>query len=476
MHCIDRVLQRVRILPASETHAALRSLPTPVGAVMGVIGLALQTKTASSGTGLFVDEIAKRAFKRRRATQMALEKAESLGLIRRLRQAGSTVGKQKPNLFFVHPVLIAEAQRKDSHTGPALLFPRDWDDLSVANLDAETWPSHVKKQLNSRVMQPPATSRHVSMAKGEQSKDTNRKPTLPTISIDTAEVRKSLTTYFTWVADACRLAGHEPTFQIAGQRRKRDGVRGGVFGPCGLAPEISTRDVVEAAEAAVQWSAAKRVELTFRLCAKAHPLLLLDDLTADSLATLPWPGAIIETSPGSFQVTLVADRPLSPQERLLAQHGLQRHTNADAGAISASQLRRMPGSVNGKFELSEAFVATLRSVPGPGQPRVTEGLVDRFIAAGREGAGAASAASSHRNKPANDVPKTGTTNGQSEADFGWLMHQLTRKFPRRNDELVVELAAKAGARGRHGLSRGHPEHVDYAERTLVACIKKLGTI
>ena len=76
MHCIDRVLQRVRIVPAGETHAPLRSLTTPVGAVMGVIGLALQTKTASSGTGLFVEEIAKRAFKRRRATQMALEKAE----------------------------------------------------------------------------------------------------------------------------------------------------------------------------------------------------------------------------------------------------------------------------------------------------------------------------------------------------------------------------------------------------------------
>jgi len=63
MHCIDRVLQRVRSRPAGKTEAAPRSLSTPVGAVMCVIGLALHTRTASVGVGLFVEEVAKRAIK-----------------------------------------------------------------------------------------------------------------------------------------------------------------------------------------------------------------------------------------------------------------------------------------------------------------------------------------------------------------------------------------------------------------------------
>jgi len=77
---------------------------------------------------------------------MALKRAESLGLIRRVRQAGSTVGRQKPHLFLVHPLLIAEAQKKDAHTGPALLFPRDWADMSVANQDVDPCPSNFEIQ------------------------------------------------------------------------------------------------------------------------------------------------------------------------------------------------------------------------------------------------------------------------------------------------------------------------------------------
>lgn len=443
---------------------------------MCVIGLALQTKTASLGVGLFVEEIAKRAFKRKRATQTALKQAQSLGLIRRIRQAGSTVGRQKPLRIFIHPLLISEAQKIDAHTGAVLLFPRDWDDLTVVYLDAVPMRSQAKRNAHDGVTSPRATAPRAATATGIGPNDTNRTPLLPAISVDLSEVRQSLTAYFTWIADACRLAGHKPEFQIVGQRRNRDGVRGGAFGPCGLVPGISAHDVVEASAAAVHWSASERVELTFRLCAKTHPVLLLDDVSAAGLMKLPWSGAVIESSPGSFQVTLVADRPLSAQERLLAQHGLQRLTNADEGAVSASQLRRIPGSVNGKVELGKAFIATLYSVPGVDQPCCADGLVDRFIAAGREKVGAASAAGCHRNKPTDDARKIGAAKGQSEADFGWLIHQLTRKVPRGNEKLVEELAARAGARGRHGLSRGHPEHLAYAERTLVACLKKLGTI
>lgn len=476
MYCIDRVFQRVRIRRADAVLPALKSLPTPVGAVMGVIGSALQAKTATQGVGLFVEEIAKRAFKGKRSVQMALKQAETLGLIRRVRQAGSIVGRQKPHLILVHSVLISQAGEKNAHKGPILLFPRDWNDLSLLLPEEEVSASPLERQSIGSAVSPPATAPRLPRARGARTTDLTRPAPHQIPSLDLDAIQRSLAAYFGWIAHACRGVGHEPTFQIAAQRRNRGGVRGGVFSPCGLAAEVSERDVVQAAASAVQWSAPKRAELTFQLCSKTHPVLLLDDITAAGLTSLPWPGAVVETSPGNFQVTLVADRPLSAQDRLLAQHGLQRHTNADKGAVSASQLRRMPGSVNGKFELSAAFVATLHSVPGVGQLCCAEGLVDRFIAAGRERSGAASEAGGYRNKPADSTPKTGVAKSQSEADFGWLIYQLTRKAPRPHGELLEELAAKAGARGRHGLSRGHPEHVAYAERTLVACLKKLGTI
>lgn len=476
MHCIDRVLQRVRHLREGAADAALKPLSASVGAVMGVIGLALQAKTVAQGVGLYVEEIAKRAFKCHRATQEALKKAECLGLIRRVRQPGSKVGDQLPWRIFVHPLVIAEAYKKDAHRGDILVFPRAWDDLSKGLQAAVPLASSTSMNADDRAVPKsvPAANgqrKRAAIASGRAST-----PALPIVALDIIEIERALVTYFAWVIGASLCAGHEPNFQVLGQRRKRDGERGGTFIPCGLAAEIPASEVVQSATAAVQWSANERVELTYRLGGEAHPLLLLDDVTAEALTRLPWPGAVIESSPGNFQVTLIADRSLSPQERLLAQRGLQRHANADKAAVSSAQLRRMPGSINGKRELDRVFVARLHSVPTAAPATGLGSLVDSFIAAGRDRGGTEKTSDRKSNKQVDGVQDAGVSKDQSAADFGWLMHQLTRKVQRAEDVLVAELAAKAGARSRHGQPREHLEHLAYAKKTLRACLKRLDRI
>jgi RepB DNA-primase from phage plasmid len=103
-------------------------------------------------------------------------------------------------------------------------------------------------------------------------------------------------------------------------------------------------------------------EASFRIDGPFNPLLLVDDLSAEALDHLPSSYAILETSPGNFQASIMSPRVLTPQEYLVAQDGLLLSLGGDEGAKGFQQLRRMPGSVNRKPELVETFVTKVHKV------------------------------------------------------------------------------------------------------------------
>jgi hypothetical protein len=126
-----------------------------------------------------------------------------------------------------------------------------------------------------------------------------------------------------------------------------------------------------------------QTEATFRVDKVMHPLLLVDDLSVSDLARLPRACAILETSPGNFQATLIAPRVLNAKEFILAEDGLLDLLGAgDKGAKGSRQLRRFPGSINNKPSLSASFVTRVHKISNVYTLTVTEleSLIARGIA------------------------------------------------------------------------------------------------
>ncbi|HPY91101.1 MAG TPA: RepB family DNA primase, partial [Lentisphaeria bacterium] len=84
-----------------------------------------------------------------------------------------------------------------------------------------------------------------------------------------------------------------------------------------------------------------------------HGLVLVDDLTADKLASMNKDGfqsaARIETSPGNFQAWVkLSDKPLSPEERRIAAQGLAKHYGGDPNSADSRHYGRLAGFTNQK--------------------------------------------------------------------------------------------------------------------------------
>ena len=101
---------------------------------------------------------------------------------------------------------------------------------------------------------------------------------------------------------------------------------------------------------------------------------LLDDLTANTLARLAAegysPAAVIETSPGSFQVWLRHAQPLSKELGTLAAKTLAAQFGADASAADWRRFGRGPGFTNRKpqHRTADGLYPFARLVNHSGQP------------------------------------------------------------------------------------------------------------
>ncbi|MBP6902104.1 MAG: hypothetical protein KBC73_18575 [Burkholderiaceae bacterium] len=167
---------------------------------------------------------------------------------------------------------------------------------------------------------------------------------------------------------------------LFGLRRKvTDGERGAP------APQLTT-ELVGTWGAPWRWASHLRrclgdskdvAEAMFRVEDDCHPLLLVDDVRAPALSRIPKGSAVVETSPGCYQVSAFAPRNLRPQERLFAQRALIALLGGDPAAKSSRQLRRMPGSVNNKNDIDCAYVARLVSVDNA--PHFDEATLQKLL-------------------------------------------------------------------------------------------------
>lgn len=76
-------------------------------------------------------------------------------------------------------------------------------------------------------------------------------------------------------------------------------------------------------------------------------VLLSDDLSEPDI--IPYQSIIIQTSPKKFQAHILSDIVMLPEIRTNLQRKLVKDFNADPGAVSGMQPRRLPGFVNQKY-------------------------------------------------------------------------------------------------------------------------------
>jgi hypothetical protein len=124
------------------------------------------------------------------------------------------------------------------------------------------------------------------------------------------------------------------------------------------------------------------LEATFRVLSSQHPLILVDDLSLESVSNFLYACAILETSPSNFQATLIAPRPLSRTEFMLVEEALIADHCGDLGAKGPQQLRRFPGSINNKPALTTPFVTRVHQVTKT--LTLTTQELDQLIARGLE--------------------------------------------------------------------------------------------
>jgi hypothetical protein len=301
------------------------------------------------------------------------------------------------------------------------------------------------------------------------------------IQLDMQQALHSSTAYWDFVRKGFKSIGFSAPLTTAVQyRRLSDGARGGPQPNRSRNVRLSHVEF-EAAKVA-QYAQKEFVEATFRVDSLEHPLLLIDDLDAQALDLLPDACAVLETSPGNYQATLIAPRPLSGKEFLLAEDGLLAMLGGgDKGAKGIRQLRRFPGSINNKPGLTTAFVTRVERVAG--RQTLTLNELDELIETGKKIRGfyewdcktsAAAEAVSAASGALNAVPEmqskfektlAGTSDqSASGRDFGKAIELIRKGW---NDASIIEqIEISAGNRMKNGHPHGHPMHRAYAQGTV----------
>lgn len=268
-------------------------------------------------------------------------------------------------------------------------------------------------------------------------------------------------------------------------RRKTDDVRGGPFQPVVARLSDAAAGVATAlGRAAAEARRGRRAEVVFRPIGET-PLLLIDDLKPEHLKLFQdWSGvAVLETSPGNLQASLMASRPLRSFEAVAVQRALARRCGLTLAAVQQAQLRRFDGSVNHKKSLAEPFVTRLFCSP------VTGTMGDGHLAelleedkAHKAGKGAGPAATTTENVPTPkpvgnggassppsakpSLPTGGIDDSGSGKDWAWACDQLGRAGGRDRAKLIADLVARCEARGRQGKAATDEDHQRYAELTV----------
>lgn len=288
--------------------------------------------------------------------------------------------------------------------------------------------------------------------------------------------------YWNFIRNGFKAIGFSASLTTAVQyRRLRDGERGGPQANRGRNVRLSNIEY-EASKVA-QYAQEESLEATFRVDSPEHPLLLIDDLDANALDLLPQACAILETSPGNYQATLIAPRPLSNMEFLLVEDGLlDVLESGDRGAKGIRQLRRFPGSINNKPGLTSAFVTRVKHVSA--RLTLTTNELDKLIEIGANIRGfdewevKASAASeivltTHDTsmnavsalQPLSERTPAGKSDqSASGRDFGKAIELIRKGWD--DGRIIQQIEISAANRMKNGHPPGHPQHLVYAQGTV----------
>lgn len=256
--------------------------------------------------------------------------------------------------------------------------------------------------------------------------------------------------------------------KISSQRRKvSDGERGApMWGRVLRADDLAGIDAYAVERAAVG------EEIAFQVVGTNHRLLLIDDVPEHRLDALPAQAFILETSPSTYQVTLIAARDLTKEDRRAAQRALVWKFQGDPGALASNQLRRLPGSLNNKPKLSEAFVTRIVRLPSDVNAALSASQTDSLIQEGqlivghRKPVKAVADAAAPAASSSTTQDEKGPDTSESAKEFRWARDQLRQGADRT--KVRMKLAEKAHARGKRST---FASALEYADMTLFNVVK-----
>lgn len=208
-----------------------------------------------------------------------------------------------------------------------------------------------------------------------------------------------------------------------------------------------------------------------------HPWLLLDDVPSEMAERIArkYAALVVETTPGNCQIRVLADRPLSANERLAIQGELvsrlcRAESRADEGSTSGVKMGRLPGYKNRKPGRGGCWTNLIAD---------TSATAPRFVAVPPPHMGGDE--SGGRGIPSPDVPNLPNRHtarhtadrrldgeGGYIEDFAYACHLLRACWPEH--EVITAVAERGMRRGkRHTLSqalRYARETVEKARRNL----------
>lgn len=467
---LSQVLQRLhearpprkRPGAARTDQAHVQKLRERVLAILRVLFDRVDGRRPYQPVWLFVDAIAARAGKGSSTVARALAEAEDLKIIHRVKRGA--LGAHAAHGWLVHAVLIEASRKKRPWEGEPLLFPRPWNpegeppllhdirNLDVQELDGKrvgAKPPRPRPPAGGwQPSAPQAPPRAARAAEVAPAVSLSPPPGAGGVGPRLGELSPEVN-YWKWLHASAAAGGWaDGAVEVVGQRRRRDGTRGGEF------PLASSPLQVEVAAAAVHAAlaeAARRglVETSFRLRRQddAHGLLLIDDVEPSMLCqvqSLVSVCAVLQTSPGNLQISLAAPRALTRDERCAVNRSLQKRFESDLGAVGGAQIRRLPGSMNYKPTLAVPFKSVLLGECVAGT--LSERLLVELLAQGAEPVAAAPQMLKRNVAATASGGHAGGGVDQSKLDWAWTKAQLRDGV--RADAVEFELLQRARARGK----------------------------
>jgi hypothetical protein len=231
---------------------------------------------------------------------------------------------------------------------------------------------------------------------------------------------------------------------------------------------------------------------------QAHPWLFCDDLSTERLLALASQISCIaiQTSQGNGQVRLLADRPMSLDERGAAQRVLSQRLGGDPGSRSGEKWGRLPGFTNQKPGKQGQWTNILADTTGirPAAP------ADRLLSLAPGGAISPSPAAAASSRPPAGSPGFSPASlcsaGGSTKKADYARDALQRVAPAANEgvggyrqdmaaacqalragiprsEIVQAIATRALARGKR---RTEADALKYSQATLRAAETSCGLL